>query len=96
MSRLYTPVTSTALEHAVGGAHAEFGATMAVDQFWLFTSSTACWMAQGATPVASAGAGSMYVPANTPVMLSGDNGADVSVIQDAVAGKASLVRCMVW
>jgi len=201
MSRLYTPVTSTALEVAVGASHVEFAAQMAASQFWLFVSSTACWInqanasgtitcvananmldsdfmtindginaaviyeydksANGVTggrvawaagttaatvaanlatairatqtnitvtdngngmltltstvgnltltenvtdagflvtygPAASAGAGSMFVPANTPIMLDGGVGSDLSVIQDATGGKATLVRCKVW
>lgn len=43
-----------------------------------------------ATLVASAAAGSLFWPANTPLLLSGQFGAKVSVIRDAADGKASL------
>lgn len=38
---------------------------------------------------ASAAAGSMYLPANTVVVLDGSRGAQLGVIQDAAGGKAS-------
>jgi len=41
---------------------------------------------------ATAGAGSCYVPANTIVDINGDQGPQLGVIQDAVAGKASATR----
>lgn len=59
-----------------------------------FESNTACWINQGANPTASAAAGSMFVGANQPVLLDGSNGAKLAVIQDAVAGKASLTPMM--
>ena len=86
-----TVLTSESYEHAVGGTSAAFG-TMAADTLYTFVSSTACWIAQGDTPTASAGAGSMYVPANVTVVLNGSDGAECAVIQDTAAGKASLTR----
>lgn len=86
------PILSLADAVAVGAASATFPVitTMAVGQRFVFVANTACWIAQGAAPVASAAAGSMFVPANTQVMIDGANGARLAVIQDAVAGKASL------
>lgn len=43
-------------------------------------------------PQASAASGSMYVPANTPVILSGANGSNLSVIRNTADGDATLVR----
>lgn len=42
------------------------------------------------TTVATAGAGSLYVPASTQVIIDGAYGAQVSVIDDGTAGKASI------
>lgn len=94
---LLSPDTSTSLELAVGAAHAEFNANMAAHTYWLFVSTTNCWIKQGAhaalvTSGASAGAGSMFVPALAQVVISGDLGADLSVIEDTTTGKASLTR----
>jgi hypothetical protein len=44
------------------------------------------------SPPATAADGSMYVPANTLITLTGDMGPTVGVVQDSVAGKASLTR----
>ena len=46
-------------------------------------------------PQASVGAGSMFVPAGVPVTLDGASGSNVSIIQDAVGGSASLTRLKV-
>lgn len=96
---IFSPDTSTALEVAVGAAHVEFNAAMAANTYWMFVSTTNCWIKQGShaaltTSGASAGAGSMFVPALAQIIIKGDLGADLSVIQDAAGGKASLTRMM--
>lgn len=47
-------------------------------------------------PIATAGAGSMYVPAGVVLVLDGRVGSDLAVIQDATGGKASLTRCLTY
>lgn len=47
---------------------------------------------QTATTTATAAAGSAFLPANVPILLDGNNGAKVSVIQDAAGGKASITQ----
>jgi hypothetical protein len=42
------------------------------------------------TTVAVAGAGSMFVPANTPIIIDGANGPALAVIDDGTTGKCSL------
>lgn len=86
------PDTSTSSEQAVGTGSLQFGLTMVANLRYLFASTTACWIAQGASPTASAGAGSMLVPPNTIVVIDGTCGAKLAVIQDSVAGKASLTQ----
>jgi hypothetical protein len=89
------PDISRSIEIAVGVAHLEFNANMASGETWWFVANTASWIKQGSHAAlgasgASAGAGSMYVPANIGVRVKGRLGADLSVIQDAAGGKASL------
>ncbi len=57
---------------------------------YVFTSTTNCWIAQGATPTASAAAGSMFVPAGIPVILNGGRGVGVSVIRNTADGSCTL------
>lgn len=89
-----SPIPSTSLEKAVGATSVPFLAAMVAGQFYMFVSSTNCWIAQGATgtTTASAGAGSMFVPANTIVLLNGHVGVECAVIEDSVSGKASLTQ----
>lgn len=47
-------------------------------------------------PVASAASGSMFVPANVVMPISGYAGSNISVIRDAVDGKASLTRALTY
>lgn len=77
---------------AVGASSAAFTTVLVRDKAYRLVSSTACYVAQGTTPTAAAGAGAarLYVPANVPVDLSGNNGVAVAVIQASAGGFASL------
>jgi hypothetical protein len=91
---ILTPVITGAKFTAVTATSAVFSAAMVAGQFWQFTSSTNCWIKQGATPTAVVGTvANLFVPANVVVTLSGSNGADLAVIRDSADGKASLVGC---
>lgn len=57
------------------------------------TKSSSSAMTAAYTPQATAGAGSMYLPANTSVFLAGGVGSDVSIMRDSADGNASLTRC---
>lgn len=91
------PLCDQGDEVAVTSSSAQF-ATLTMDtavpsglRVYRFVASTSCWLATGANPTASAAAGSLYVPANTALLLDGAiNGAKVAVIRDAADGKASL------
>ena len=94
------PAISLADEVAVGAASAAF-ATLLMDttgsrgqHLYRYCANVASWIAQGAAPVASAGAGSMFVPAGVEVVVDGFDGAKLAVIEDGSAGKASLVPVM--
>lgn len=92
---ILSPDITTSVEKAVSGTHIEFGTTMKAGSIWMFVCSTACWIKQGASAAlasspATAATGSMFVPATVTIYIDGACGADLSVIQDAAAGKASL------
>jgi hypothetical protein len=94
---IMTPLASSSIEHAVGVAAANMGASMIVGEYYTLVANVAFWFKQGTDAAltgspASAGAGSMYWPANLPLTLRGDEGPDVSIIEDAATGKASLTR----
>lgn len=97
MAKNFYVMTGTAAQAdfvAVGAASTLFPNinAMAADQYYVYTANVASWIMQGAAPTAAALAGSMFVPANTPVYIDGAYGAKLAVIQDATVGKASLVR----
>lgn len=87
------PITSTSDSQAVSGVAATMSPTMAATEIWLFISTTACYVLQGAAPTATAADGSMFWPPNVPLYLDGGLGAKLSVIQAAAGGTASLTKC---
>jgi hypothetical protein len=68
------------------------GATMAAGQLFCFTATVDCWIAQGANPTATKGAGSMFVQKGVQVVIDGSQGAKLAVLQDVGGGNASLVQ----
>ncbi len=76
----------------VTNASTEFGLTLMPNIDYVIVSSTAAWIKQAASnPVAVAGdPANMYIPANTLIYVSGDNGAEIAIIRDAADGKASI------
>ena len=60
------------------------------DYVYAFSANTDCWILQSASPTATAGNGSVFVPAGAIILLDGSNGAAVSVIRDSADGAASL------
>lgn len=90
------PITSSSDVTAVAAAAATSGLSLVPGMLYVFVSNTDCFIKQGAAPVtATTGDGSMFVPSRTPVLVSGDNGAALSVIRDAADGKASLTPVQV-
>lgn len=79
---------------AVGAASAAFsgiGAAMTAGKLYIFTATTDCWLKQGpATPVASKGAGSMFVQKGIQVLIDGAQGPVLAMIQDVAGGNANL------
>lgn len=90
-----TPRISDSVETAVGSSSAVIGLAMDATQplgvaLYSYVANVASWIAQGATPTAVAGSGSMYVPAGVQVTIDGSLGAGLAVIDDGSAGKCSL------
>ncbi len=78
----------------VGAASVLFATVMGGDEVWEFCSSTACFIQQGAAPVASAASGSIFVPAGARVLVFGGQGARLAVIQQTAGGPATLSRVL--
>lgn len=93
------PATTRAQTIAVGGTSALFARVLDAREWVYLTSTTGCYVAQGPTNAAvatsGAGTGSMYVPPNVPVRLTGFAGAYVAVIQASAGGFASLTPLIV-
>lgn len=88
------PLMANSDEIAVTNASTQFAlamnAAMNSASLYLFTCSTNCWVCQGANPTATAGPGSMFWPANTPLLIDGVRGAKLAVIRNSADGAASL------
>lgn len=95
-----SPVPSSTETIAVSATSAPFVRQLGIGELALFVSTTACYLAQanGSAPTAAAGAGvgSVFIPANTPTLLNGTNGAYVSVVQASAGGFACLSRAQGW
>lgn len=91
---MVTPDCTTSDFKAVGVAAVTFDAVMvnAPSEFWVFATNTDCYIKQGSAPTATAGDGSVLVPAGSTVLLWGPHGAKLSVIRDTADGKATLTR----
>lgn len=90
-----SPVIAQAKFLAVGVATGSFALAMIANRRYLFTCTAACWIKQGvgAQTAAASTNGNLLVPANTPVLISGENGDTLAAIQDTAGGNATL--CMV-
>lgn len=95
------PITGTTGQSdvaTIGAASVQFANinAMAPGQFFVLVASGDLWFLQSANPTASAAAGSCFLPAKTPAIISGANGARIAIIQDgASTGKASLTRVQI-
>lgn len=83
--------------HAVNGVSATFATDMAAvanhrdNTAYKFNSTVACWIKQGAAPVATAGtAGELFVAAGVDVYLSPKDGVKLAFIQAAAGGTVTL------
>lgn len=87
----YSLVTAAADPIAVGAASVQHALVMVANVRYLFISSTLCYVKQAANPTAVANAvGNSLVPPNFPVVIEGNLGAKLAVIQSAAGGFATL------
>jgi hypothetical protein len=93
LNERYFPLSSSSDSTTVDGTSRTFSQTLANGQKYLFVSTTNCWLKQGTTPTASAADGSMFWPANTPLIIDGGVGPTLAVIQATAGGTASLTIC---
>lgn len=76
---------------AVTGTSAAFGTAIQATATYAYVCTADSWVTQAASAaVATAGAGSAFVPAKTIVLLDGVLGASVAAIRDSSSGTASL------
>jgi len=82
-SSSFLAVTSTAATHTA----------MTKPKRYVFTANTTCYIKQGpaaSSPVASAGTGSMLVPAGLAILIDSNYGDTLSVVRDSADGASTL------
>ena len=87
------PISASSDHVTISGSSATFGTinAMSPGQFFLYMANTDTWIKQSAAgTAATAGAGSMFVPARVGIVIDGLNGAKLSAIEDSAGGAASL------
>lgn len=89
------PTTSSDYK-TVTSSSQQFDTTMAAEEFYVFTSSVACYIAQGANPTAAAADGSTILGAGQSCMIDGRIGAKLAVKRiGSVDGEATLTRAKI-
>lgn len=91
----FAPVPGTSQSSTVTASSAVLATALVATGTYMFASTTACWIRQSADATANtatAAAPSMFVPANTIIMIDGQNGAQIAIIRDAADGRASITR----
>lgn len=95
MSQFQYPSTTASQSAAIGGAAANVATALTPGKRYEFTANTNCYIKQGVAPTATAGAGSLYVPAGRVVPIHGSNGAVISAIQDTAPGRGVVAEVSV-
>ncbi len=86
--------TTTSDRSTVTASSQQFSPTMVAGEFWVLTSSIACYILQGANPTAAAADTNTYVAAGESVMIAGALGAKLAIIRAGSSdGEATLTRC---
>ncbi len=85
--------TTTSDRSTVTASSQQFSPTMVNGEFWILTSSIACYILQGSNPTAAAADGSTYVAAGESVIISGQLGAKLAIIRAGSSdGEATLTK----
>lgn len=74
----------------VGAASVQHTLVLTPNVRYLFVSSTLCYIKQGVNPTATAATGNALVPPNFPVIIEGNLGAKLAVLQHTAGGSATL------
>jgi len=83
--------TANSLFATAGVASSDIATALARGKLYAYSCTIGSWISQGATPTATAGAGSMFVPAGVTVLLSGTFGVELAILRQGGAdGSASL------
>lgn len=83
--------TANALYSTVTNVAQPIATDLETGRLYQFVSTITCWIAQGATPTASAAAGSKFCAAGESVIINGGHGVGLSVIREGGSnGAASL------
>lgn len=85
------PDTAASLYSTLTNAAQDIATALESGKKYFYTADIGSWVAQGTAPVASAGAGSMYVPAGFVLEVFGTRGTHLSVLRAGGSnGNASL------
>lgn len=88
---MHAHVTDSAVRKTVTGSSQQLGAMVAKARY-AFSTTTACYVLQGANPTATAGDGSTLVPAGATIYLDGGLGAKIAVLRATADGECTLTR----
>ena len=90
---MFIPVAGVSLYSTVTASSQQL--TLVASTTYILTSSTDCFIKQGANPTASAAATSMYVPRGLPVLIQASQGAKLAVIRIDTDGHVTLQKVAV-
>ncbi len=83
--------TANSLFGTAAVASSDIATALVRGQTYAYACTTDSWISQGATPTATAGAGSMFVPAGVQVLISGTFGVELAILREGGSdGSASL------
>lgn len=88
--------TTVSYRSTVTSSSQVFSVAMATGEWYVFTSTVACYIKQGApTPTASAADGSTIISAGESVIIKGDLGSKLAVIRIGTTdGEATLTKAL--
>lgn len=87
-----TLVVSTSKRSTVTATSQQINIPMLTNRLYALTSTTACYIKQGANPTATAGDASSLVAAGGTVVVHGGDGAVLAVIRASADGECTLTQ----
>jgi hypothetical protein len=90
------PVTATSDRKTVTSTSAQFDTTMAAGEFYVFTTTVAAYIKQGANPVtATAADASVLIGPGQSCLIDGGIAAKLAVLRATEDGEATLTRAKI-